>query len=360
MGHKHALAGIVGQRETQAIIAVVDEIVAKPSENLGLQLMPVKSYRETLLSHDKATGFGGLMAERVIGSEGISGASSSAVTHYWEGGAYQESVKFTEKDLISLRKLGSIGERGVTGLTSGALDFMGRAGEGLKQKLVNRLNYLAWQTLNSGIYTYQGIAQANFNYPGGNALTAATNWSIPATSTPFTDLFTIVKTNPVVFKYIVLEFIINPVTEAAILESAEARVVITNNSAARGDINALAKILYPGLPPFRVCKDAWQDQSVVQGQIVHAAAQYFVPNYQVLIRPDFSSTLYGGYGEIQMLFNMNDPSATVENPATGIYAFVDEEGLKKKKSPYVEITSGFNGGANVLRSDDVLWVTANA
>jgi hypothetical protein len=218
---------------------------------------------------------------------------------------------------------------------------------------------LAWQTLLTGIYTYQGIAQANFAYPGGNAITAGTSWSTPSTSTPFTDLFTIVKTNPVVFKYIVLEFIINPVTEAAMLESAEARVVITNNSAARGDVNALAQILYPGLPKIRVCKDAWQDEVITQGIITHTAAQYFIPNYKILIRPDFSSTLFGGYGEIQMLYNLNDPSATPENPATGIYAFVDEEGLKHKKSPFIEVTSGFNGGANVLRSNDVLWITAS-
>lgn len=359
MGRKHALSGIIGQRETAAIIAVVDEIVAKPHEQLGLKLMPVKAYPQEMLIHDKVTGFGGLLSERVIGSQGVATSSSSAQSFYFKGGAYQEGHKFTEQDLLSLRRLGTIGDRGATGLTSGALDFLGRAGEGLKQKLVNRLNYLAWQTLLTGTYTYQGIAQADFAYPGANAITAATDWSSPSTSTPFTDLFNIVKTNPTVYKYIVKEFIINPVTEAAMLTSAEARTVIANNAFAKGDVNALAAILYPGLPPVKVCKDAYQSETTTQGQIVHGSATYFVPDYQVLVCPDFSGTLYGGFGEIQMTYNMNDPSATAENPATGVYAFVDEEGLKERKAPWIEVVTGFNGGGNVLRSNDVIWITAN-
>jgi len=355
---KHALSGIIGQRETAAIIAVVDEIVAKPAEQMGLKLMPVKEYPQELLYHEKVTGFGGLLAERVIGSEGPISAVSSSQMFEFGGGAYQESKRFTEQDLRALRRLGSIGDRGVTGLTSGALDFMGRAGEGLKQKLVNRLNYLAWQTLYSGVYTYQGIAKANFNYPGANSITSATHWATPGTSTPFTDLFSIIKSNPVVYKYMIEELIINPITEAAMLESAEARTVIINNAFATGDVNKIAKILYPGLPQITVCKDVWQDETITQGQVVHSAAVYFVPNYQVLIRPNFASTLYGGYGEIQLLNNLNDPSATVERPAMGIYAFVDEEGLRHRKNPWVDVCTGFNGGANVLRSNDVIWVNA--
>lgn len=356
MGKIHQLAGVIGQRETAVIAAVVDEIVAKPAESLGLKLLPVKSYPEFLIYHEKVTSFGGVLAERVIGTEGPVSAVSSSQTIEFSPGAYQEAKRFTEKDLISLRRLGSIGERGATGLSSGALDFMGRAGEGLKQKLVNRLNKLAWDTLFSGVYTYQGITKANFAYPSGNTVTASTDWSVASSATPFTDLFNIIKTNPVYFKYIIKRLIINPVTEAAILTSSEARNVIINNAFAIGDVNKIAKILYPGLPEIHVCKDAWQDESVTAGQIVHASAQYFIPNYYVLAEPDFGGTLYGEFGEIQCVYNMNDPSATVEKPALGIYAFVDEEGLRHRKNPWVDIVTGFNGGPNVMRSNDVLVI----
>jgi len=346
MSKVHVLSGTIGQRETAVIAAVVDEITAKPAEGMGLKLMPVKTYPEFLIYHEKVSGFGGLLAERVIGEQGTTGSASSSETIEFSPGAYQEAKRFTEKDLIALRRLGSIGDRGVTGLTAGALDFMSRAAEDLKVKLENRLNKLAWDTLFTGVYTYQGVTKYNFNPPTSNTVFAATDWSIVASSTPFTDLWNILMTNPVFFKYIIKKLVINPVTAASMLNSAQARDLIKNNANAVGDVNKLAQILYPGLPEIEVCKDAWQDQSVVAGRIVQASAQYFVPDYKILAVPDFGGFLYGQYGELQMTYNINDPSASVERPALGIYSFVDELGLQQRKSPFVEVVTGFNGGAN--------------
>lgn len=360
MSKMHALSGVIGQKETAVISAVVDEITAKPAEGLGLQLMPVKAYPEFLIYHEKVSGFGGLLSERVIGEAGGTSANSSSETFEFSPGAYQEAKRFGEKDLISLRRLGDIGARGVTGLTSGALDFMGRAGEDLKFKLTNRLNKLAWDTLFTGVYSHMGQVKANFNTPAVNTVQCASDWSIAASSTPFTDLYQILKTNPTFFKYIIKEIVINPVTEAAMLNSAQARSVIINNYAAVGDINVLGKILYPGLPTIKVCKDAWQDQTTSGGKIVNGLAQYFVPDYKILAIPDFGGSLYGAYGELQMVYNMNDPSATVQSPAIGLYTFVDELGLTQRKAPYLEIVTGFNGGPNLMRSNDVLIIKCKA
>ena len=360
MSKVHHLSGVIGQKETAVISAVVDEITAKPAEGLGLQLLPVKSYPEYLIYHEKVSGFGGLLSERVIGEAGQTSAVSSSEMFEFSPGAYQEAKRFSEKDLISLRRLGSIGERGATGLTSGALDFMGRAGEDLKFKLNNRLNKLAWDTLFTGKYTYQGVTKADFAVPSVNTVQTASDWSITASSTPFTDLYQILKTNPTFFKYIIKQIIINPVTEAAMLSSAQARTVIINNSSAIGDVNKLASILFPGLPEIKVCKDAWQDQTVVGGKIVNGLAQYFVPDYKMLMIPEFGGSLYGMFGELQMVYNMNDPSATAQTPAIGLYTFVDELGLTQRKAPFMEIVTGFNGGPNLMRSNDVLIVKAKA
>jgi hypothetical protein len=259
-----------------------------------------------------------------------------------------------------LRRLGSIGERGATGLTAGSLDFMSRAGQDLQFKLFNRLNKLACDALFSGTYVYQGQVKANFACPTANTIQAGTDWSVQANSTPFTDLFNIVNKNSIFFKYIIKEFVVNPVTAAAMLTSNEARVLIQNNASAVGDVNKLAQILYPGLPEIKVVRDAYQDQTVVAGKIVNSAAAYFQPDYKVLAIPDFGGTLYGQYGEIQMAYNINDPAATVERPALGVYAFVDEEGLSHRKSPWVEVVTGFNGGPNLMRSNDVLIIKAKA
>jgi hypothetical protein len=360
MSKCHALAGVIGQRETSIIAAVVDEITAKPAEQVGLKLMPVKAYPEHLIYHEKVSGFGGLLGERLVGEEGQTSAASSSVTYEFSPGAYQEAKRFSEKDLIQLKRLGSMGERGATGISSGALDYMSRAAMDLKFKLDNRLNKLAWDTIFTGKYTYQGVTKYDFAPPVSNTIQAGTDWSVVSTSTPFTDLYNILMTNPTVYKYIIKEIMISPVTAAAMLNSAQARSIITNNAQAVGDINKLGQILYPGLPTITVVKDAWQDQTVVAGQIVNQQAQYFVPDYKLLLIPEFGGTLFGQYGEISMTYNINDPSATVERPALGIYTFVDEAGLLKRKAPHVEIVTGFNGGANLLRSNDVLIVKAKA
>jgi hypothetical protein len=356
----HSLAGIIGQRETAVIGAVVDEITAKPGEQLGLKLMPIKAYPQHLVYTEMVSGFGGLLKERVLGEEGVAGAASSSETFEFSPGAYQEAKRFGERDLIALRRLGSIGDRGATGLTSGVLDFMSRAGEDLKVKLNNRLNKMAWDTLLTGKYTYQGVTKFDFAVPTANTVTAGTDWSIASSATPMKDLLAILVGNAVYRKYIVKEFIINPVTAAAILNSAEVRNIVINNSMATGDLNKAKDILYPGLPPFRVCKDAWQDQSIVAGRVVQGNAQYFVPDFKVLAVADFGGSLYDGYGEIQMTYNINDPSASVESPAIGIYSFVDELGLQHRKSPWVDIVTGFNGGANLLRRNDVLVINGKS
>jgi hypothetical protein len=204
------------------------------------------------------------------------------------------------------------------------------------------------------------VTKYNFNVPTANTVFAATDWSIPTSSTPFTDLYLILKTNPTYYKYIIKQIIINPVTEAAMLNSAQARNVIINNAFAVGDVNKLMSILYPGLPELKVCKDAYQDQTVVGGKVVNGLAQYFVPDYKLLMIPDFGGSLFGQFGEIQTIFNMNDPSATAQSPAVGIYTFVDELGLTHRKAPYLEIVTGGNMGPNLMRSNDVLIIKAKA
>lgn len=357
MSKINALAGVIGQRETAVIAAVVDEITAKPRESMGLKFLPVKAYPQHLIYHEKVSGFGGLLAERMIGEEGAAGSASSSETFEFSGGAYQESIRFNEKDLITLRRLGSIGERGATGITAGALDFLGRGAENLKVKLENRLNKIAWDVIFNGKYQYMGVDKANFAVPAGNTIQAATDWSVPATAKPFTDLFNLIHTDPTYRKYIIKQFIINPVTAAAMLTSLEARDLIKNNANAVGDINKLAQILYPGLPEIVICKDAYQDQVVSAGGVItHNQAQFFVPDWKVLSVVDFGGYMYPEYGEIQMTYNLNDPSATIENPSTGVYTFVDEQGLLKRKAPYVEVVTGFNGGGNLMRSNDVLII----
>ncbi|RYZ79762.1 MAG: hypothetical protein EOP06_26580, partial [Proteobacteria bacterium] len=106
---KHVLAGTIGQRETAVIASVVDEITAQKPSEYFLQLMPPVPRPEHLVYHEKVSGFGGMLSERVIGEPGPSAAGSSSEMFEFSGGAYQESGRVTEKDLITLRRLGTMG-----------------------------------------------------------------------------------------------------------------------------------------------------------------------------------------------------------------------------------------------------------
>jgi hypothetical protein len=352
-----ALAGVIGDRHRQVIHAVVDKIVASPGEDYGLQLMKPRMLPMAYLIHEKIAGFGGMTGERAIGEKGKQVATGSGDTRLFKPGAYQEHIKFGEEDLLMLRKLGTIGDRGVTGLTNGELDHLSRGSAKLERRLKNRMNKLAWDALFSGTYVWKGRT-FDFAIPGANTIAAATDWSVKATGTPLSDLWTLQSTHALIRIYQVKEFVINPKTAADMQMTQEVRDALKNYNLTSNDINKVAQFLFPGLAPIRIVKDGWQDETVAaDGSISMGVHQFFVPDDKVLVVPNFGGSLYDGYGELQITENMNDPAATLDKPAQGIYTFVDEKGLEERESPYVKVVAGFNGGPNLLRSDDVIVIT---
>ena len=175
-------------------------------------------------------------------------------------------------------------------------------------------------------------------------------------------MVTIIKTNAVLRKYAayISKLVINPKTEADIIKRALEAGFITNANIASAGINEVMKFAAPGLPPFEVVSDAIQEESIdpTTGKITLADAVFLVPDQKILVVMDFeqAGVLFSQYGELQLTENMNDPSASVESPAVGMYTFVDEEGLRQRKNPRVEIISGFNGGPNLMRPSDVIII----
>jgi hypothetical protein len=359
---RNDLAGIVSDRHRRVIGAVVEEVSAKPAENsIALQLLKPVNIPADIIEHEIVSASGGKTQERVLGTPGKSVSGPSSTSKVYKPGSYQESIPFKEQDLLRLRKLGSIGERGATGLTGGELDWVERAAKKLKLRLQNRLHQLAWDALFTGQYVYQGVT-FSFAIPAGNQLTAATDWSVAGTGKPFQDLVTLVGQNAVLRKYraMIKCFVINPKTEADIIQRALEAGYINNNNIMSGGINEVRKFAAPGLPPFEVVADVIQDESEDQnGNITLGAAAFMVPDDKVLVVLDFArgDVLFPEYGQLQLTQNMNDPSATPESPAQGVYTFVDEEGLSKRKSPFLEIVAGFNGGPNLMRPNDTIIIS---
>lgn len=360
---KHSLAGILTDRHRQIIHAVVDEFTAAPlgEASVALQLLPIADVPAAVLEHEIISGSGGKTGERVLSSPGKSVAGHSSLSRLFQPGAYQEFIPFSEKDLLRLRKHGTIGDRGVTGLTGGELDFISRAAAKLQMRLSNRVHQLIWDALFNDTFIYQGVT-FTFGRPGGNVFTAATDWSTGGAGKPFTDLNTILGNEAVLRKYrqFIKSFVINPKTSSDIVNRALEQGEITNANIRSADINEVAKFSSPGLPPFEVVADAIQEETVDPntGAITLGNATYLVPDDKVLIVLDFGARglLFPEYGQLQLTENMNDPSASVASPAQGMYTFIDEKGLEERKNPRLEVVSGFNGGPNLMRPEDVLII----
>ena len=350
---KHALAGIIGQRERIVIGSVVDSVRATQT-NEAMKLMPVKNTPAAFLVTTKISSFGGQTGERAFDAPGKSIPSRSHTGRYYAPGAYQESIIWGERELLMYAKAGTLSERGITGLTSDQLDEMTMAGEKLRGRIDNRMANLIWSAMFTGKFTYQGIT-TDFQVPTQNFYQSGSDWTNFATSTPFSDLLNLITFTANIRKYKIKEFLLGPKSWAELMLSQQTQTALRNWNLTSADPNKVAELLFPGLPPIRQIKDAYQEESYASdGSIILGDANYMVPDDRVLIVPDFGSLLYKEYGEFQVTENMNDPSATTATPAKGIYLFVDEKGLEQRKNPFVEIVAGFNGGPNLMRGDDLL------
>ena len=361
--NKQNFAGSITDRHRQIIHAVVEEVTSMPLDQQGvaMQLMPMTDVPAAVLEHEILSGSGGKTGERVVGSPGKSVAGPSATSKLFAPGSYQEFISFSEKDLLRLRKLGTIGDRGATGLTGGELDFISRAASKLQMRLGNRAHQLVWDALFNDTFIYQNVT-FTFGRPGSNTISAATDWSAAGAGKPFTDLNTIIGNNAFLRKYraIIKSFIINPKTASDIVNRALEQGEITNNNIRSADINEVRQFSSPGLPPFEVVEDAIQEETIeADGSVTLGNAVYLVPDDKILVVMDFAKrgVLFPEYGQLQITENINDPSATPASPAQGMYTFIDEKGLEERKAPHLDVVSGFNGGPNLMRPSDVFIIT---
>jgi hypothetical protein len=351
---KHQLSGILTNAHRVSIQATVDEILAEGGSQKGLQLMKVTQVPAAILEHEVISGFGGKTQERAMGSQGKQVAGVSSKTKIFKPGSYQEFHRFNETEILKLRKFGTLGDRGVTGMTDGELSFTGMVGKKLQVRLQNRLQQLAWDAIFTGKFVYEGI-EFDFGIPAANLITAATDWSDTANADVLADLDNLLWNTDVTRKYIIEEIIFNPKTGGDIRRAIMKKYGVNNSNILNATVTELGRYFLPNLPALNPCLDSYQDETVdANGVVTAGAAQYFVPNDKLLIVPKLAGTMYPQYGEIEIVENINAPGATLDRPDVGIYTFIDEKGLEEKKSPYVDVVAGFNGGANLKRPNDVI------
>lgn len=350
------LSGILNKRHTTAIGSVVDEIIAHQGEKVAMRLMPIKNTFAMYIEHELIHGYGGLTGERTLDEAGKQIAGMSTESKIFKPGAYQEFIRLGESDLLGLRKAGTYGERGATGMTNDELDQVTRAGRKLKVRIENRIQKLIWDAFFTGKFTYKGI-EYSFGVPGQNTIAAETDWSVKATATPYADLVNLLEKNALLRKYKFSEIIMNGTTAANILLANATQTFVNNANLRDLTPEKVREFVAPGLPPFTVVKDSYQSESLVNGKVVLGNAEYFVPDDKILLIPDFGGAEYQHFGDFELTHNLNDPSATLDNPAVGTYVFASEKGLEESENPYLKVVGGFNGGPNLKRSNDVFVLT---
>lgn len=360
-GKIHSLSGILTDKHRHVFGASVEDItVSVPKDSVFLNILPPTDEPAATIEYETVTGSGGMTNERSLDEEGNSTPGQSTSSKLFKPGYYQDADKWNESDLLKLRKLGSLGEAGLTGMTDKELSWMEMRAKAHKKRVMNRMVWLNAQAIFTGQFVYENKT-VSLGIPSANGFSTASDWT-QSGSDPFKDMLALIDTNPLLIKYkpLIKGFVINPVTEATIVQRALEAGYITNNNIRSAGVNVVREFAAPGLPPFITVPDAWEQQSLnTDNSLAIGTAQYFVPNYQMMILLDFanSDALYSQYGELALTENMNDPSSTLEKKATGVYSFIDEEGLKKRKSPYVEMVTGFNGGPMLKRAKDVLLVS---
>ena len=160
---KHYLAGVIGQRERLIVGSVVDQIRAT-QDNIALQLMPMKNVPAAYFINTTISSWGGQTGERSFDAPGKNIPARSHGQRLFAPGAYQESIVFSERDLLLYAKAGTLSDRGITGAGDDQLDEINLSSQKLKGRIENRISNLIWSVFFTGQYSYQGVT-TNFLVP---------------------------------------------------------------------------------------------------------------------------------------------------------------------------------------------------
>jgi len=349
---KHVFSGLIDSRHRRGIHAIITKVMAK-SEKYIFTLMPIVDVAAMILEHEIVDDFGGMTNERSFNEEGKAIASISTEVGTFKPGSYQENIPFNEKDLLMLRKVGTVGDRGITNLTDGELSQLSLTAKKLSVRLDNRLQFIGWKALIDGTYEWLGKVK-NFGIPVTNTLSPAIAWDQPSAD-PVFDLLGWLNEYDGLRKYKIKEMVMNKSTAS---KTRKAILELNRNDQGNANIRTaslddLLAYYAPELPAVKICEDTYQEETVVNGKVTASAAKTFLANGIILLIPDFEGTEFPAFGQIQITENMNGPEATLDRPAQGVYTFIDEKGLENKSNPHIKMISGFNGGANLMRPFDV-------
>jgi len=356
-----AQGGFFTDEYTNLLQKMVREVVNDPTTFKGAKYLPSVAIPAEKIYVDVVEASGGMTQEHVLGTSPKTVQGVGNRVQEFEGGAWKEELVMDEKQILHLRSLGSRDPS-----MRGARQRIDLNVDKLNRRLETRIEYLRWQTIFDGGFSYLGRT-VSFGIPAGNQATPLSgNWSLDgitanAAAKPVTDLRYWLMGGLAAFrKYKVRKVVLNPNTARWILDNAEVKSLIQYRFAAENfaeyDLNRTLQFLIPGLPEFEIYDGWYQSESVDSNfKVTVGDATYFIPDGKMFFEV---GNLPGGdmIGEFQQGVHL--VGGTIDSPAFGKYLIVEDNTVPGSKggpqNPYISMVAGVHGGPKLDRAFDVL------
>lgn len=355
---------------TSLLQRVVQEVVTDPKQYLGIKYIPSVSLPVDTIQADVIEAYGGLTNEHLLGTDPEYIQRFGVRQQEFKPPTYREAIHWNEKDILHLRKLGQ-NDRSQRGIRQ----YINKAVDQLNVRLEARMEYLRWQAIFTGGFTFMGRT-FSYNVPAANQATLlGAKWSLDGTNTnnaanPLIDLRYWLTGGYAPFrKYAITGILSNPNTARWFLDNSNTRSYIqnafANPSIKEYGVNDVLKFMIPGCPTWEIYNGWYQTQQVGAGtptlggtpgpnQITVSNANFFIPDGAIL----FSVTLPDQNQIGELVLGLHLAEGTLDNPGYGKFLVVDENiapGTQGgPKNPYVDLVAGINGGVNLYRAWDTL------
>lgn len=357
------MSNVFAGAHTRVLQEVIREIETDPTTYPGARYMPSVDMPTASIFVDVLEARGGLVKEHTLGTDPQFSARRQFRTQQFAPGAYKETIRFNEGDILRLRELG-LNDQSKRGIRQ----HLNENAMILNNKIEARTELLRWQAILNGTYVYDGKT-VDFGKPGANDVAPVVAWGLndgsgnftvanPA-ATPVQDLrYWILGGYATFRKYKITKILMNKNTSRMILDNPNVQSLIQSRFADpkySHDVNAIMSFLIPGCPPIEEY-DSWyqsESQDATTGEITVSDAIYFIPDGRLFFEaklPDNNKV-----GDVCMTLSLANGS--VDNPAPGKFIIVKEHVEDKPENPYIDIIGGFYGGPRLKRAFDCLTAT---
>lgn len=345
---------------TALLQKLVREVVNDPTTYLGSKYLPSVALPVRRIRTEVIQASGGLTLEHAIGTDTQTIQQVGNRVQEFEPPAYKEQIIFNEGQLLYLRELGQndYSKRGIRQYIDLNIDKLNR-------RLEARIEYLRWQAIFQGQFTYMGKSFV-YGIPTANNVTPSVPWSLDNvnannSANPIQDLrYWLTGGYSTFRKYKFSKILMNPNTVRWILDNTNTQSLVKTYFSAENfgsyEVTKVLSMLLPGLPPVEDYGGWYQTDSVdaTTGAVTVSDAVFFIPDGHIF----FEASLPDGdvIGEFVQGINMG--SGTMDNPGYGKFLIIEDNTAPGTKggpqNPYISCIAGVYGGPKLDRPFDVL------